>query len=244
MLFPDPEKLKRRGSGSISGKPENTSKGHWKNLVSQARAVAAYSRELAHRVRDGGAVLALRQPIKAAISTTFPPRAGPRAGPGRASALARVFRRPGRAGGQPRGRCRPRGAGFPDGFPAPMGSLGAGEATERLVASARSENMAATGADLAPIRPPPGAPLPLPDRACRRHLTPARVRARQNGRKPCIADPQRHARAVFRLFTAIARDPPAIAWSLGATRNGLNILKSPPLSLARLHPARPALTLN
>jgi hypothetical protein len=53
MLFPEPEKLKHRGSGSISGKPENTSKGHWQNLVSQARAVRRETPELAIKVRDG-----------------------------------------------------------------------------------------------------------------------------------------------------------------------------------------------
>ena len=116
-------------------------------------------------------------------------------------------RRPGRPGGQPRGRSGALCGDFPGGSPASVGSLPAGEATERLIAPPRDENAPAIGADLSPVRPPPGAPFPLPDRACRRHLTPARVRARQNGRKPCIADPLRQARAAFRLFTALGARP-------------------------------------
>jgi hypothetical protein len=45
---------KHTGRGNkISGKPENLSTGHWQNLVSQARAVHAYSPELGKRVREG-----------------------------------------------------------------------------------------------------------------------------------------------------------------------------------------------
>ena len=51
ILFPNPEKLKRKGSGSLSVQPDNTSTGHWKNLVSQARAVLHYSPTLAPEVQ-------------------------------------------------------------------------------------------------------------------------------------------------------------------------------------------------
>jgi hypothetical protein len=53
MLFPNPEKLKRKCTGSLLVKPDNTSAGHWKNLVSQARAVLHYSPTLAAEVREG-----------------------------------------------------------------------------------------------------------------------------------------------------------------------------------------------
>jgi hypothetical protein len=47
ILFPEPGK---RGRGNkISGNPENLSKGHWQNLVSQARAVLDYSQAHADR---------------------------------------------------------------------------------------------------------------------------------------------------------------------------------------------------
>jgi hypothetical protein len=45
MLFPE---AKRTGRGNkVSGKPETLSKGHWQNLVSQARIVLDYSEPLA-----------------------------------------------------------------------------------------------------------------------------------------------------------------------------------------------------
>src|SRR5208283_4497402 len=48
----------RRGRGiKVSGKPETLSVGHWQNIVSQARAVGAYSPELAFTVRDGSRTL-------------------------------------------------------------------------------------------------------------------------------------------------------------------------------------------
>jgi hypothetical protein len=51
MLFPE---AKHTGRGNkMSGKPDNLGTGHWKNLVSQARAVLAHSEPMAIRVRDG-----------------------------------------------------------------------------------------------------------------------------------------------------------------------------------------------
>jgi hypothetical protein len=41
------------GRRNVSGKPERLSKGHWQNLVSQARIVKRETPENAIRVRDG-----------------------------------------------------------------------------------------------------------------------------------------------------------------------------------------------
>jgi hypothetical protein len=51
MLWPEPEKGGR--GKKLSGKPDGLAQGHWKNLISEARAVLAYSRPLAEEVRDG-----------------------------------------------------------------------------------------------------------------------------------------------------------------------------------------------
>lgn len=56
MLFPEAKKTGR--GNKVSGKPETLSTGHWQNLVSQARAVLAYSPALAEAVRDGTVPLA------------------------------------------------------------------------------------------------------------------------------------------------------------------------------------------
>ena len=53
LNFPAPEKGGRGRKLSDHSDSLSVSKGHWRDLVSQARAVAACSRELAHRVRDG-----------------------------------------------------------------------------------------------------------------------------------------------------------------------------------------------
>jgi hypothetical protein len=47
------EVTKNRRKGSSSGKPEDTSKGHWFNLISQARTVLVHAPALAEKVRDG-----------------------------------------------------------------------------------------------------------------------------------------------------------------------------------------------
>jgi hypothetical protein len=100
---------------------------------------------------------------------------------GRRGRRARV-RPPGGRRGQPRGRVSLAG-GLARGLPDPISSLGAGERAIPLIAPARNERHLATGATLAPRRPPTGSPFALPERVEGRFLRPKlHVRAFVSGR--------------------------------------------------------------